>query len=100
MNPERIRGALRQVIDPELGVNVVDLGLVYNVEQRERTVRVAMTMTTRACPLGAYLTEAAEAAVKAADPDVEAVEVDMVWDPPWEPAMMTPEAKRQLGWRD
>jgi metal-sulfur cluster biosynthetic enzyme len=89
---------LHEVIDPELGVNIVDLGLVYDVAIDGRAVSVAMTMTTPACPLGPYLTNAVEAAVWALD-GVEQVDVHVVWDPPWNStAMMSDEAKRQLGW--
>jgi len=90
--------ALRTVIDPEIGINVVDLGLVYRVEVSGNHVGVAMTMTTQACPLHAYLTAAAETAIRQCAPDIEAVQVNMVWDPPWSPAMMSDLAKQQLGW--
>lgn len=91
--------ALRSVLDPEIGVNVVDLGLIYNVEVSGNDVRVAMTMTTQACPLHTYITEAAEAAIRQLAPEAGTVRVDMVWDPPWSPAMMSAAAKQQLGWR-
>lgn len=96
---EQVWNALRTVIDPEIGINVVDLGLVYGVEVSGDQVRVAMTMTTQACPLHAYITEAAEAAIRQFAPDAAGVQVDMVWDPPWSPAMMSDGAKQQLGWR-
>ena len=91
-----IRDALRTVIDPELGVNIVDLGLVYRVEIEAPRVRVEMTMTSPACPLGDYLKGLVEAAVKAAVPGVEHVEVALVWEPPWDPERMSDEARRQL----
>ena len=91
--------ALRGVLDPEIGINVVDLGLVYSVEVSSNDVHVAMTMTTQACPLHAYITEAAEAAIRQRAPEAGTVRVDMVWDPPWSPAMMSAAAKQQLGWR-
>jgi metal-sulfur cluster biosynthetic enzyme len=91
--------ALRAVLDPEIGVNVVDLGLVYSVEASGNDVRVAMTMTTQACPLHAYIAEAAEAAIRQLAPEAGTVRIDMVWDPPWSPAMMSDAAKQQLGWR-
>ena len=97
-NDERVWNALRTVIDPEIGINVVDLGLVYDVEVSGDQVHVAMTMTTQACPLHAYLTDAAETAIRQFAPEVGAVQVDMVWDPPWSPAMMSDGAKQQLGW--
>ena len=96
---EQVWNALRTVIDPEIGINVVDLGLVYSVEVSGDQVRVAMTMTTQACPLHAYLTETAQTAIHQLVPDAGDVRVDMVWDPPWSPAMMSAAAKQQLGWR-
>ena len=99
MTDERVWDALRAVLDPEIGINVVDLGLVYSVEASGTRVHVAMTMTTQACPLHAYLTEAAETAIRQCAPETQVVEVEMVWDPPWSPAMMSEPAKRQLGWR-
>ncbi len=98
MTEEQIREALREVLDPEIGVNVVDLGLVYSVDVRGTEVHVALTMTTRACPLHAYITETAEAAIRQRVPEATAVHVELVWDPPWDPAMMSAAAKQQLGW--
>jgi metal-sulfur cluster biosynthetic enzyme len=99
INDDQIWDAMRGVIDPELGINVVDLGLVYSVEVAAHRVRVVMTMTTPTCPLNAYITETAESTIRQAVPDVETVSIDMVWDPPWSPAMMSATAKQQLGWR-
>ncbi len=96
---EQVLEALREVIDPEIGVNVVDLGLVYSANMDGKDVRIAMTMTTPACPLHEYISEAAKAAVQRHIAGVERVDVAIVWDPPWSPAMMSAEAKRQLGWR-
>ncbi|MFI5398770.1 MAG: metal-sulfur cluster assembly factor [Candidatus Binatia bacterium] len=98
-NDEQIWNALRTVLDPEIGINVVDLGLVYTVEVSNSRVRVAMTMTSQACPLHAYLREAAETAIRQFAPDIGVVQVDMVWDPPWSPSMMSDAAKQRLGWR-
>jgi metal-sulfur cluster biosynthetic enzyme len=97
---EQVRGALRHVIDAEVGINVVDLGLVYEVSVQDGRVSVAMTMTTPACPLGETLTEQAEATIRQNIPGVRTVTVDLVWDPPWRPAMMSGAAKEQLGWAD
>jgi metal-sulfur cluster biosynthetic enzyme len=96
---QQVLEALREVVDPEIGVNIVDLGLVYSTSVEDGRVHVAMTMTTRACPLHAYLTEAADAAIRRHAPDAQSVEIEMVWDPPWSPAMMSETAKQQLGWR-
>ncbi len=97
---EQVRGALRHVVDPEVGINVVDLGLVYDVVVENGNVRVAMTMTTPACPLGETLGEQAEATIWQNVPGVKSVMVDLVWDPPWRPAMMSDAAKEQLGWAE
>ncbi len=98
MQAEQVWQVLRQVIDPELGINIVDLGLVYDVQVNDGNVRVALTMTTPACPLHSYLTSAAESAIWQNVSGVNAVDVQLVWSPPWNPVMMTDAAKRQLGW--
>jgi metal-sulfur cluster biosynthetic enzyme len=97
---ERVLQELRDVIDPEVGINIVDLGLVYEATREEGRVRVRMTMTTPACPLGSYLTESVDAALRRGFPDAEAIQVELVWDPPWSPDLLTPEARRQLGWEE
>jgi metal-sulfur cluster biosynthetic enzyme len=90
--------ALRSVVDPELGVNVVDLGLVYGVEQYDDgEVYVTMTTTTPACPIGSFLEQQVRWAVMSI-PGVGAVEVDVVHTPTWSPALMTDAAKTALGW--
>ena len=97
---ESVREALRAVIDPELGINVVDLGLVYDVRVEDGDVSVAMTMTTPACPLGETLSEQAEAAIRQKVPGVKSVTVDLVWDPPWRSSMMSDAARERLGWAE
>lgn len=90
--------ALRDVVDPELGINVVDLGLVYGVEAEKSRVRVIMTMTSRTCPLSLSVAEMAETAIRSRDPLLEDVRVDIVWDPPWDPERVAAPARRILGW--
>lgn len=94
----RIRQGLRDVIDPELGVNVVDLGLVYRVTLDGDRVEVLLTMTSPTCPLGGHLASEAEAAVRRSAPGVGQVAVRLVLDPPWHPGLMSDAARRQLGW--
>ena len=89
--------ALRRVVDPEVGINIVDLGLVYEATRHDGDVHVRMTMTTAACPLGASLTEEAAAAIRRFVPGVTSVSVDLVWQPPWQPSMMSAAARKQLG---
>jgi len=94
---EQIRDALRLVIDPELGYNIVDLGLVYAVAVEDGGVaRITMTTTTRGCPATGYLKNGARDATWSV-PTVEFVDVALTYDPPWTPDMMTPEAKQHLG---
>ncbi len=77
---------------------MVDLGLVYGIHVEGDAVRVEMTMTTPACPLGDYLEGEVRRAVHRRAPDAASVLVELVWDPPWTPARMSEAAKQQLGW--
>jgi len=88
---------LHEVIDPEVGVNIVDLGLVYGIRIAERVVFVRMTLTTPGCPLGSYIDDSIRR-VLGRIPDLDDTDLDLVWDPPWSPDKMTDDAKRQLGW--
>lgn len=89
--PEVIRAALCQVVDPELGRNLVDLGLIYGVEVGAGgAVRVTMTTTAPGCPLAGFLKEAVAAAAGAVA-GVTAVDVTLTYEPAWEPAMMVAE---------
>lgn len=93
-----VREALRSVIDPEAGMNIVDLGLVYRIEAAADRIRVEMTMTTPACPVGPMLVDEATAAIRAALPGIADVAVNLVWEPPWSAAMMSDRAKKHFGW--
>jgi metal-sulfur cluster biosynthetic enzyme len=88
--------ALKEVIDPELMINVVDLGLVYDVEQEGTKVSVNMTLTSPACPAGPQIMQQAKMALERLD-DVEEAEIKLVMSPPWTPERMTDEARDQLG---
>jgi metal-sulfur cluster biosynthetic enzyme len=96
---EEILGALRHVVDPETGINVVDLGLVYEAQRQNAEARVVMTMTTPACPLAESIVEDVRTAIRRHVPGVTSVSVDLVWEPPWKPSMMSPAARERLGWR-
>lgn len=87
---------LRSIPDPEFGVNIVDLGLIYSVECHEGNVSVTMTLTTPSCPSGGWIYEGAKQAL-ANLPGVKGVDVAMVFEPPWTPAMLSESAQRQLG---
>ena len=95
---DRVRTALRQIIDPEVGVNIVDLGLVYDVVADADGIRVSMTMTSPACPLGEMICEEAQDAIRTTFADGRAVDIQLVWNPPWHPEMMSADAKQALGW--
>ncbi len=88
---------LKEVTDPEIGVNVVDLGLVYDVDiSTEGEVRVQMTLTAPGCPMHDTITRTAEMAIETLD-GVKEARVDIVWSPPWTPDMLTDEGRRLLG---
>ncbi len=95
---DEVREALRSVVDPEVGMNIIDLGLVYRIDIAPDLVRVEMTMTSASCPMGGLIAERARAAVSAALVDSVAVDIVLVWDPPWTPDMMSENAKQTFGW--
>jgi len=92
----RVREALRNVHDPELGVNIVDLGLVYGVDISDGTVHVTYTLTTMGCPIGPLIEAEIRQFVEGIE-GVDGVEAEMVLRPPWTPEMMSEEAKAALG---
>ena len=94
---DEIRAALKTVIDPELGINIVDLGLVYHAERNATGIAVELTMTTPACPLGEMMSEEVRRVLGERFSDVADIRVDIVWDPPWSPDLMSEESRRQLG---
>lgn len=96
MTETAIREALRQVLDPELGINIVDLGLVYRIEIEGTRVRVVMTMTSPACPLGDYVKDLVDSTLRWRVADVRDVEVVLVSEPPWNPEMMSDAARQRL----
>ena len=90
--------ALKAVIDPELGINIVDLGLVYRVEIDDKAhVKVTMTLTTPGCPLHASFAEEIEQVLWQSIPEITGVTVDLVWDPRWTPMMISAEGMEELG---
>lgn len=97
--PDTLRDLLRDVIDPEIGINIVDLGLLYDTRlASDGTAAIRMTLTTPGCPLGGYLTDAIHDTLQDV-PGVTGVDVQIVWEPPWSPdEMMSDWAKGQLGW--
>ena len=98
MSEEDVRQALRSVEDPEAGMSVLDLGLVYGIELGAGKVRVDLTMTSPACPATDYIVDEAAAAIRAVADEGTDVEVRLVWDPPWTPERMSAEAQSRFGW--
>ena len=99
MSEDEIRAALKTVEDPEAGMSVLDLGLVYAISAGPGKVRVEMTMTSPACPASDYIVDEAAAAIRAIAPEGTVVEVLLVWDPPWTPERMSAEAQQRFGWK-
>ena len=96
LDAETVIDALKSVYDPEIPINIVDLGLIYNVEVDDGEVSVEMTLTTAGCPMGAYLAQQAEWRIAEID-GVEDVTVDLVWEPPWSVDKITEAGKKLLG---
>ena len=93
---DRIRDALRVVIDPELGHNIIDLGFVYDISVADSAVRITMTATTPGCPAIRFLKEGvANAAARV--PRVGSVDIVMTFDPPWTPSRIAPAVRASLG---
>ena len=93
---DKVREQLKQVIDPELFVNIVDLGLVYSVNRDDRKIYVEMTLTSPACPAGPQIVQQSKMALERLR-DVDEAEIKLVMTPPWTPDRMTDEAKDMLG---
>ncbi len=98
MTPDKVTRVLHGVNDPELGINIVDLGLVYSVAVDDDAISVDMTMTTPACPMSAHLVDEATTILRDHFPHARAVSVNLVWEPAWHPERMTETARRFLGW--
>jgi len=94
---EQVREALKEVYDPEIGINVLDLGLVYGIEVEGQTVHIDMTLTSPGCPIGPQIMRDVQRRVGAVE-GVEKVDVQWVWSPMWSPDMMSEEAKDELGY--
>jgi FeS assembly SUF system protein len=94
---EKIIESLKGVYDPEIGLDIVNLGLIYDIDiSEDGKVDIKMTLTTPGCPLAGSVEEAVRTVVSAID-EVKDVNVELVWDPPWNPSMMSEEAKQVLG---
>ena len=93
--PETVLDALKNVMDPELPVSIVELGLIYNVETADNNIDIKMSLTTPGCSMGSAITRQVENVLYALG--AKTVLVEIIWDPPWNPNMMSEEAKNKLG---
>jgi FeS assembly SUF system protein len=96
INEEQVIASLKTVFDPEIPVNIYDLGLVYNISINANDVHVTMTLTTATCPAAAFMPEEVRAAVGRI-PGVGDIQIDVVYEPRWTKERMSPEARQQLG---
>jgi len=96
LEKDTVIDAMKQVYDPEIPINVVDLGLIYDVNVNDGNVHVLMTLTAPGCGMGPFIAQQAEWAIAELD-GAEDVEVEMVFDPPWNPEMISEDGKKLLG---
>lgn len=96
---DQVTSCLEGVMDPELGISVVDLGLIYNILIDGDKISVDMTLTNPGCPMAGMLAGSVEQALREAFEGAD-VEVSLVWDPPWTPERLTESGKAQLGYGD
>ena len=93
-----VRNILHNVIDPEVGINIVDLGLVYGVEISGNKLHIDLTMTTPACPMGDMILDDARQALAGLLPANAEIDINLVWEPPWSPDKMSEQAREHFGW--
>ena len=96
VSQEDVMAALKSVYDPEIPINVVDLGLIYDVQVNSGNVFVQMTLTAPGCGMGPFIAQQAEWAIADID-GVEDVQIELTFDPPWSPDLISEDAKAQLG---
>jgi metal-sulfur cluster biosynthetic enzyme len=93
---ETVFETLKQIIDPEMGINIVDMGLIYDADIQGKTIDLTMTLTSPGCPAGGQIINGSQHVLQQLD-DVDEVNVNVVWTPRWTPEMMSEEAKDELG---
>lgn len=98
MNEDQVRETLSAVIDPELGANIVELGLVDEIRLAGQSLTVQIGTTSPSCPMGQYLVDSARQLLRAHFPQLREIEVLLAWNPQWSPERMSPELKERFGW--
>ena len=100
--PEALRqpviDALMRVVDPEVALSIVDVGLIYGVTVTEERLHVLMTMTSAACPVAGLIVEEVEAELDAIAPPGLLIQVELTWEPPWSPERISAHSRRFMGW--
>ena len=96
VSKEDVMKALKECFDPEIGINVVDLGLIYNVKVDKDKVNIKMTLTAEGCPMSYSISQDVQNKVKKIK-GVKEVKVELVWDPPWSPDRMSKDVRKKLG---
>jgi metal-sulfur cluster biosynthetic enzyme len=96
LDQEVIYEALKQIYDPEVGINIVDMGLIYSLDIEDGKVGITMTLTSPGCPAGPQILGQVDSALKALE-GIEDVDIQVVWSPPWSPDMLSDDARDQLG---
>jgi metal-sulfur cluster biosynthetic enzyme len=95
---DAVRDSLKLVLDPEVGINIVDLGLIYGVAVEGHAVHIDMTLTTPGCPLHDTIEQAVRRVLDTRHPDIVDVQLELVWEPAWDVDRITPAGRAELGW--
>ena len=98
LDEHQVRDVLRQVVDPEVGRDIVSLGLVYRIEVAPDSLVIEMTMTSPACPMSDMIVDEVRAALAKVLPGSIEPDIRLVWDPPWNPSMIDEAAQQHFGW--
>lgn len=98
LTADDVTESLRLVLDPEVGINIVDLGLIYNVLVKGRAVYIEMTLTTPGCPLHDSIEAAVRRVLETRHPEIVDIELELVWEPAWDVDKITPAGRKELGW--
>jgi metal-sulfur cluster biosynthetic enzyme len=96
VSEETVLETIKQIIDPEIGINIVDMGLIYGVDINDTTVDITMTLTRPGCPAGGQIVNGTQQVTQQMD-GVEEVNVNVIWDPRWSMELMSEDAKDELG---
>ena len=99
MNRKEIAEVIKEVVDPEVGIDIVDLGLIYGIELKdEKSLHITMTMTTMGCPLHQFIQDEVSHKLKDKFSELEDISVELIWSPLWNAEMMSASAREFLGW--